>query len=137
MRADSSAQVLQPLPSWVSDFLTQPRYCSVMSIRKNGRVFGVPLGFKWDGTYFYLTIRAGRGGVHRLRRDPGMSLTVCDECVPATWVVVDGIAEEIPDEGNAISLSIMRQAKAQVSDVDIDRFASNWLSTGRVVFRVA
>lgn len=130
-----------PLPSvdraWVDRFLRETRAYGVLgSMRKDGSPHAIPLGYVWDGTYFYLSMRTGRGGISRLRNHPFLSYLVADQGYPPNWVALHGRAEEIADPDNRISIKMMRQYKGHVANLDLETFEKTWLSTGRVVFRI-
>lgn len=113
----------------------RPRYCAMASVRRDGSPFVVPLGYWCDDSYLYMTMGPERGGVKRLRRDPRVSISVHNEDFPARFVCIVGEAEEIPDPGYEISLRVHRRyPKGHVTDERA--YERNWLSTGKVVFRV-
>jgi nitroimidazol reductase NimA-like FMN-containing flavoprotein (pyridoxamine 5'-phosphate oxidase superfamily) len=123
-------------PAWVDDFLDSPRYAAFGSVRESGAPFVVPLGFLWDGEALFLTIRNGRGGLYRLRRDPRICMAVSNREAPPTWVVLEGIVDEVGDDEYAISTSIMERYKSRVVGLDVDAFRTTWLNTGRTLFRM-
>ncbi len=126
-----------PDHAWVDAFLRDSVIYGVLgSVRKDGSPHAIPLGYVWDGSYLYLSMRSGRGGIARLRRNPVLTYLVSDESSPPRWVIVTGWAEEIPDANNHISARLMRRYKERVPGLDLDLFIQNWLSTGRVVFRI-
>jgi nitroimidazol reductase NimA-like FMN-containing flavoprotein (pyridoxamine 5'-phosphate oxidase superfamily) len=110
-------------------------YCSMASLRKDGSPLVIPLGFWYDREYFYITISPGRSSVTRLRRDARVSLCFHTWTFPARFITVEGLAEEIPDPDYAMSLRIShRYPKGHV--VDEAAFDRNWLSLGKVLFRI-
>jgi nitroimidazol reductase NimA-like FMN-containing flavoprotein (pyridoxamine 5'-phosphate oxidase superfamily) len=121
-------------------FLAASDVVMLASLRKDGSPFVVPVGFDWDGESFFVTIAEDHAGVQRLRRDPRVSLAVGSHpAFPTKFVVVAGIAEEIPDPGNEISKRILfRKSQDMFARLDVDRgaFFANWISVGRVVFRI-
>jgi nitroimidazol reductase NimA-like FMN-containing flavoprotein (pyridoxamine 5'-phosphate oxidase superfamily) len=123
-------------PAWVDDFLQSPRYAAFGSIRKSGEPFVVPLGFLWDGEALFLTIRSGRGSLHRLRRNPRICVAVSSREVPPTWVILEGTVEEAHENNYEISSSIMERYKSRVEGLDLDAFRATWLNTGRTLFRM-
>ena len=101
----------------------------------------MPLGFDYDGEYFYVTLGKDRAGVQRMRNDSRVALTVASyPAYPTKFVVIQGIAEEIPDPDHEISRRILLRGpkdKWAQRHVDPEKFFQSWVSVGRVVFRIA
>jgi nitroimidazol reductase NimA-like FMN-containing flavoprotein (pyridoxamine 5'-phosphate oxidase superfamily) len=110
------------------------------SLRRDGSPFVVPVGFDWDGEHFFVTIAHDHAGTHRLRRDPRVSLSAGSHpAFPTKFVVVEGIAEEVPDADNGISRRILLRKSQEMfarMRVDPERYFEQWVSVGRVVFRI-
>jgi len=101
-------------PEELDAFLAATDVVALASLRRDGSPFVVPVGFDWDGEYFSVTIARDHAGVHRLRRDPRVSLSAGSHpAFPTKFVVVEGIAEEDPEQ-----------------------YFEHWISVGRVVFRI-
>ncbi len=121
-------------------FLADQDVVMLASLRRDGSPFVVPVGFDWDGEHFFTTIAVDHAGVHRLRRDPRVSLAAGSQpAFPTKFVVVEGTAEEIPDPGHAISRRILfRKSQEMFASVRVDpeRYFESWIAVGRVVFRI-
>ncbi len=121
-------------------FLAEQDVVYLASLRKDGSPFVVPIGFDWDGESFFITIALDHAGLHRLRRDPRVSLSVGSHpAFPTKFVVVEGVAEEVADPGHAISRRILFRKSQEMfarMQVDPERYFESWISVGRVAFRV-
>jgi nitroimidazol reductase NimA-like FMN-containing flavoprotein (pyridoxamine 5'-phosphate oxidase superfamily) len=93
------------------------------------------LGYHYDGSHLYLSTTPGRGLTYRLRRNARVSVSVFDHQAIHAYVLVNGLAEEVDDPGDTISLKLHhRYPKPGISNSEEhDRI---WLSAGRVVFRI-
>ena len=121
-------------------FLAEQDVVYLASLRKDGAPFVVPIGFDWDGESFFITIALDHAGLHRLRRDPRVSLSIGSHpAFPTKFVVVEGVAEEVADPEAAISRRILFRKSQEMfarMRVDPERYFENWISVGRVAFRV-
>jgi len=121
-------------------FLADTDVVMLGSLRRDGAPFVVPVGFDWDGTSFFVTVALDHGAVHRLRRDPRVSLAVSSHpAFPTKFVIVEGEAEELADPDHAVSRRILfRKSEEMFARLAVDRekFFANWISVGRVVFRI-
>jgi nitroimidazol reductase NimA-like FMN-containing flavoprotein (pyridoxamine 5'-phosphate oxidase superfamily) len=124
----------------VDEFLAATDVVMLASLRRDGAPFVVPVGFDWDGESFWVTIARDHAGVARLRRDGRVSLaTSSHPAFPAKFVVVEGIAEELADPGDAVSRRILfRKSQEMFARLAVDReqFFAQWISVGRIVFRI-
>src|SRR5689334_17497444 len=127
-------------PEELDEFLASADTVMLASLRRDGSPFVVPVGFDWDGGSFYLTLGRDHGGVHRMRRDPRVSLSVGSHpAFPTKFVVVEGVAEELPDPDHQVSRRILFRASHDAfaaAGIDPERYFRSWISVGRVVFRV-
>jgi PPOX class probable F420-dependent enzyme len=127
-------------PSELRAFLADTDIVMLASLRRDGSPFVVPVGFDWDGEHFYVTIARDHAGVARLRRDPRVSLAASSHpAYPTKFVVVEGAAEEIRDPDDEISRQILfRKSKELFAQMGVDRdqYFAEWISVGRVVFRI-
>jgi nitroimidazol reductase NimA-like FMN-containing flavoprotein (pyridoxamine 5'-phosphate oxidase superfamily) len=121
-------------------FLADTDVVMLASLRKDGAPYVVPVGFDFDGDSFFVTIALDHAARHRLRRDPRVSLAAGSHpAFPTRFVVVEGIAEELPDPDHAVSRRILfRKSEEMFARLAVDReqFFAQWISVGRVVFRV-
>jgi PPOX class probable F420-dependent enzyme len=117
-------------------YLREPgRFAAVATLRQDGTPFTIPMGYYYDGEYLYLSTTARRGLAHRLRRDPRISVSVFDHEAIHGYVLINGVAEEVDDPGNRLSLAMHhRYPKPGLDSVEHDQV---WLSEPRVVFRVS
>jgi PPOX class probable F420-dependent enzyme len=127
-------------PEELDGFLAETDVVMLASLRRDGSPFVVPVGFDWDGEQFFVTIARDHAGAHRLRRDPRVSLSACSHpAFPTKFVVVEGVAEEIPDPGDDVSRRILLRRSQEMfarMRVDPDQYFEHWISVGRVVFQV-
>ena len=121
-------------------FLADSDVVMLASLRRDGAPFVVPVGFDWDGASFFVTVALDHGLLHRMRRDPRVSLAVSSHpAFPTRFVVVEGVAEELPDPDHAVSRRILfRKSEEMFARVEVDReqFFAQWISVGRIVFRI-
>lgn len=110
-------------------------FAAVACLRRDGSPFVIPLGYYYDGSFLYFSTTPTRGLVKRLRHDPRVSVAVFDHEPIHGYVLVNDVAQEIPDTGDVLSLRMHRRyPKPGIADeAEHDRI---WLSAGRVVFRV-
>lgn len=127
-------------PEELHAFLASTDTIMLASLRKDGSPFVVPVGFDWDGEHFYVTLGRDHAGAHRLRRDRRVSLAAGSHpAFPTKFVIVEGVAEELPDPENVINRRILFRASQQVfaeARIDPERYFEAWVSVGRVVFRI-
>ena|SRR5438132_7880325 len=113
---------------------------TLITLRKTGTPFGIPLGFYYDGDYFYVTIGKDRTAVKRIRNDPRVCLTIASPIPhPPKFVIAEGISEEIPDPENEISRKLLMYGPPDKWDklpIDPEKWFPNWVAFGRVVFRI-
>jgi PPOX class probable F420-dependent enzyme len=112
------------------------RFAAVASLRKDGSPFVVPMGYYYDGQYLYFSTTIRRGLNHRLRRDGRVSVSVFDHDAIHGYVLVNGVAEEVDDPGDVLSLKMHhRYPKPGLENSsEHDRI---WLSSRRVVYRIS
>jgi PPOX class probable F420-dependent enzyme len=112
------------------------RFAAIATLRKDGSPFVIPMGYYYDGDHLYFSTTPGRSLTYRLRHDPRISVSVFDHEPIHGYVLVNGIAEEIDDPGDVISLKMHhRYPKPGLENSsEHDRI---WLSSGRVVFRIS
>jgi nitroimidazol reductase NimA-like FMN-containing flavoprotein (pyridoxamine 5'-phosphate oxidase superfamily) len=112
------------------------RFAAVATLRKDGSPFAIPLGYYFDGDFLYFSTTPARGLTFRLRRDGRVSVSVFDHEAIHGYVIVNGVAEEIDDPHDVLSLNIHhRYPKPGLENsAEHDRI---WLSAGRIVFRVS
>lgn len=117
-------------------YLREPgRFAAVATTRQDGAPFVIPMGYYYDGAYLYLSTTARRGLTRRLRRDPRISVSVFDHDAIPGYVLVNGVAEEVDDPDNRLSLAMHhRYPKPGLDPAKHDQV---WLSEPRVVFRVS
>ena len=127
-------------PDELDAFLASTDVIMLGSLRKDGSPFVVPVGFDWDGDHFYVTFGPDHAGVYRLRRDGRVSLAAASHpSFPTKFVIVEGLAEELPDAQNEVSRRILFRASQQMfaeAGIDPERYFRAWVSVGRVVFRI-
>lgn len=127
-------------PEELDQFLADADTLSLASLRRDGSPFVVPVGFDWDGESFYVTFALDHAGLHRLRRDPRVSLCVGSvPAFPTRFVVVEGVAHELDDPEGAVSRGVLMRASAPLFEqagIDPERYFRSWIAVGRVAFRI-
>src|SRR3954453_21997538 len=89
-------------------FLADTDVVMLGSLRRDGAPFVVPVGFDWDGESFFGTFGLDHAGLHRLRRDPRVSLCVGSvPAFPTKFVVVEGLAHELDDPEGVVSRGVL------------------------------
>ena len=112
------------------------RFAAVATIRKDGSPFVIPMGYYYDGYFLYFSTTARRGLNHRLHRDGRVSVSVFDHEAIHGYVLINGVAEEVHDPGDTLSLKMHhRYPKPGLENsAEHDRI---WLSVKRVVYRIS
>ena len=128
-------------PDELDAFLAEQDVVYLASLRKNGAPFVVPVGFDWDGESFFLTIALDHAGLHRLRRDPRVSLSVGQPSRVPDQVRRGGRHRRGGRRSRTTTISrriLFRKTQEMFARmrVDPERYFENWISVGRVVFRI-
>lgn len=111
------------------------RFAAVATVRRDGSPFTIPMGYYYDGHHLYFSTTEHRSLAMRLRRDPRISVAVFDHEAIHGYVLINGVAEEIDDPDDRLSLAMHhRYPKPGLDTEEHDRI---WLSVPRVVFRVS
>jgi nitroimidazol reductase NimA-like FMN-containing flavoprotein (pyridoxamine 5'-phosphate oxidase superfamily) len=120
----------------LEEFLAGIPFAALASLRRSRTPFVVPLGFLFRDNSIFFAIREGRSGVQRLRRDGRVSITVYDHEFPPSWVVIEGVAGEVPDSDHALKRAIVTPFLSR-QGIDVDEYLRFWTGgKGRVVFEV-
>lgn len=123
-------------PEDIDSYLTADgRFAAVATLRRDGSPLVIPMGYYYDGSFLYISTTETRGLTKRLRHDPRISVVVFDHEPIHGYVLVAGVAEEIADPGDVLSLRMHHKyPKPGVDAAEHDRI---WLSVPRVVFRLS
>ena len=73
-------------PDEVFRFLEERRFATVSTLRKTGAPLNIVLGYEWDGSSMFLSMRSTRAIVKRLERDPRVCITVHSNEYPPKYV---------------------------------------------------
>ncbi|MGE0384962.1 MAG: pyridoxamine 5'-phosphate oxidase family protein [Gammaproteobacteria bacterium] len=121
-------------------FCEETEQAVLCTLRKTGSPHGVPLGFWYDGEYFYVTIGKDRAGPARMRNDARVCLTIPSASpYPTRFVIAEGRAEEFDDVDHRVSRMILTRGdpdKWVKRRVDVEKFFKRWVAVGRAVFRI-
>ena len=112
-----------------------PRYCAFASLRRDGSPFVIPVGYLYEDGAIVLSFQPKAAAVHRVRRDPRVSVTIFNDHFPVQFVIIAGTAEIVDDLDLAIRKHrwIMQLAEDWL---DQDEFERQHFEAGRVVIRV-
>jgi PPOX class probable F420-dependent enzyme len=112
------------------------RFAALASVRRDGSPFVIPMGYYYDGSALYFSSTERRGLARRLRRDPHVSVAVFDHEPIHGYVLVNGVAEEVDDPNDTLSLRMHHRYPKPgfENSAEHDRI---WLSVPRVVFRLS
>ena len=77
----------------VRTFLDEPHVAVIISLRRNGMPYSVPVWFLYDDEYFWLTGTVNRVWCQQLQNDPRCSLCIEAMAPLAGFVAIDGTAE--------------------------------------------
>lgn len=112
------------------------RFVALASVRRDGRPLVIPMGYYYDGAALYFSTAERCGLARRLRRDTRASVAVFDHEPIHGCVLVNGMAEEVADPDDTLSLRMHhRYPKPGLENSpEHDRI---WLSVPRVVFRLS
>lgn len=124
----------------LKEFLAPRRYVVLTTLRRDGSPLSTPVGYYYDeeGGYIYFTMQTIRLGVKRLAKDPRVAICTVDNAdgQPPSDFRVHGTAEVVSDPDHVISLKVAERAVKGRPGYDFEEFTKNWLSHGRVVYRV-
>ena len=126
----------------INAFLAVPRFAAVSTLRQSGAPIITVLGFEWDGEAMNLSLRSTRMMVKRLARDARISISVFNNEYPPKYVVIQGVAEVVPDPGYAATRRKMLRYMGPgsptmtVKGLDLDEFWKGYTEVGRVFYRV-
>lgn len=127
-------------PEELAAFCTETPQAVLSTLRKTGSPHGIPLGYYYDGDYFYVSIGKDRAGPARMRNDARVCLTIPSTVpYPTRFVIAEGTAEEIDDADHEISRKLLYSGSSdhwEKMRVDVDRFFRSWVAVGRAVFRI-
>jgi PPOX class probable F420-dependent enzyme len=123
----------------LEEFLgAEPRYCAFASLRRDGSPFVIPVGYLYENGAIHLTFAPNAAAVHRVRRDPRVSVTVFNDHFPVRYAVIVGTGEVVEDPGLEFSLRKHRWIMQLAEDwLDQDAFERDHFEPGRVVIRVS
>ena len=124
----------QRLARW----LESRRYVVLTSLRRDGSPLSTPVAFLYEDGFLYFTVQTVRATVKRISRDARVALCAVDNAdgQPPTDFRVHTRVERIDDPGQRTSKKIARRAVEGRQGYDFTAFLDNWLSHGRVVYRV-
>jgi len=101
-----------PVPQSVSEFLSEPHFAVVATLRADGCPHTVATWYDWEDDRILLSMDVSRARLRHLRADPRIALTVMDRHDPYRHISLIATVESMqPDEGLA----------------DIDRLAWRYL----------
>src|SRR5256885_5920533 len=81
----------------VAEFLADPWFAAIASLRQDGSPLVVYVGYEWDGDAVYFSARSTRLLCKRLARDPRISFSVTNVGYPPKFVSMQGAVEVIDD----------------------------------------
>jgi PPOX class probable F420-dependent enzyme len=82
------------------DFLSQPRYGILTTLRRDGSPLAVPVWFDWDGSLVRMFSHVSSPKLKRLARDPRASLLAVNNLdEKERWVAFDGVVSVCTDGG--------------------------------------
>ena len=125
----------------LDSFMNERWFASVASLRQDGSPVIVYVGYEWDGTSVYFSVRSTRLLVKRLKRDPRASFAITNIGYPPRFVSMQGTAEVIDDPGFARTRSIQLRymdADSPVmndDELDQDAFWQVYTKVGRTMFK--
>jgi len=123
-------------------FLTEVRFASVTTLRKDGSPLTIALGYDWDGDSLFLSIRNTRTIVRRLARDPRVCVTVYNSVYPPVYAILEGCAEPCDDPGYERSRKLQLKYMApdspamSMKGLDLEEFWRNWTGVGRKTYSI-
>ena len=130
-------------PDEVYRFLEERRFATVSTLRKNGAPLTIVLGYEWDGSSMFLSMRSTRAIVKRLERDPRVCITVHSNEYPPKYVLIEGVAKVVDDPGFERSkkkslryLAADSPAMKLGRALDLEEFWKNYFTVGRVCYEV-
>ncbi len=134
-----SDNALQMTPERIAGFLEEMPMCALSSLRKSGGPIVVPVGFAHRDGALFVSIREGRAGTARMRKDSRVCATIFDHAYPPSWVVVEGRAKEVEDPGFVYHRAISeRFITKQGLAMDYETWLKTWTAgRGRILFRIS
>jgi PPOX class probable F420-dependent enzyme len=126
----------------LDQFLAEPRFASMTTLRKDGSPLAVVLGYAWNGEELFFSLRATRMMVKRLARDSRICINVFNNEYPPKYVIIEGRAEIVDDPGftrtrqAALRYMDASSSAQTVSDIDLDTFFEAYVGVGRIAYAV-
>lgn len=85
------------MPTAPFEKLTNERYASLTTFRKDGRAVATPVWFATDNDRILVVTGAESGKVKRIRRNPHVTVAPCDRTGKVTGDAFDAAAHLLPD----------------------------------------
>jgi PPOX class probable F420-dependent enzyme len=129
-------------PEEITEFLAEPWFAGVASLRQDGSPLIVYIGYEWDGEDVYFSVRSTRLLVKRLGRDPRACFSVTNLGYPPKFVTMQGTVEVIEDPGYERTKRIAKRyidAESPVmhdDELDLEAFWHVYTKVGRTMFRL-
>jgi PPOX class probable F420-dependent enzyme len=126
----------------ITEFLAEPWFASVASLRRDGSPIIMYVGYEWDGEFLYFSLRGTRLLVKRLARDPRVSIAVTNTIYPPKFVTIQGEAEIVDDPGYERARRMWLRYMGPdaptmtIKDLDLDAFWEAYTEVTRVLYRV-
>lgn len=119
-----------------------PRFAAIASLRRDGGPIVDGIGYEWDGTSMYFSIRQTRALMKRLSRDRRICMHVMNTEYPVQWVRMEGMAEPIEDPDYRRTFRIMHKYMAvtsqaqQLENFDMSSYERSYVEFGRTLHRL-
>jgi nitroimidazol reductase NimA-like FMN-containing flavoprotein (pyridoxamine 5'-phosphate oxidase superfamily) len=128
-------------PAEIDEFLAEPRYLGVTTLRADGAPVTIFVGFEWSEGAIYFNLLDVRRSRARLRGDDRVALAVTNEFYPSRSVSIIGRAETIDDDPERSRRIFMRYMDPEVDfqrqkDFPAEAAFEASLSVPKTCFRV-
>lgn len=87
-----------PVPAAVAEFLAQPNYATISTLRADGQPVSVPTWYMYENGRILVNMDEGRKRLEYLRHDPRVSLSAMDPQDWITHVSIQGRVVEFVDD---------------------------------------
>ena len=91
--------MVEPIPEALRDILDKRAIAHLATLMPDGSPQVTPVWVDYDGTHILVNSAKGRRKDRNMRRDPRVSLSICDPDDSARYLEIRGTVVEITEEG--------------------------------------
>jgi len=122
----------QPIPESHRDLLDKKALAHLATLMPDGRPQLTPVWCDFDGTYVRINSAKGRRKDRNMRRDPRVSLSLCDPDNPYRYLEIRGEIVEITEDGADEHIDQLAQKY-----LGVDKYPNRQAGEVRVMYKIA